>query len=334
MGSVAVVIATFNGERFLADQLESIARQTITPDVIWVSDDGSTDSTKDVARAFQGEHPHLNVRVVSHPPPSGVARNFQWACEQATQASAESPGAEWIVLADQDDSWYPGKIEALLTLVHRHPKALMVHSDALLVDSEGDSLGMTVLESLRITRAEKRNLLRGRGLRALVRRNLVTGQTAMIHRDLLAISGDIPEGWLHDEWWALVAASVERLVTTPQVLQNYRQHEANQVGATRSGLERLLERWSEPQEHFRKRHRVRHEGLQAFLERSGSSLPATSRRLLEGRLQHYRFQASLPARRVARVGPVVGRAMRGDYCRFRRGGFDLVRDLLQPGETG
>ena len=333
MSRVAVVLATYNGEAYVSEQLESIARQTVPPDVVLVSDDGSTDSTVQLAREFMDRHPELLVRVMSHPAPSGVAGNFQWAAMQAATGWSEVPGADWLVLADQDDWWLPGKLEALRAVITRHPDALMVHSDALLVDDGGNSLGMTVLESLRVTEGEKKNLLRGRGLRALVRRNLVTGQTAMIHRDLLTLAGDIPPGWLHDEWWALIAASHERLVFTPQILQNYRQHASNQVGATRSGVQRLLERWSEPQEDFRARHHLRHQGLATVLAEQGDLLPEGSIRLLEGRLTHYAWQATLPSSRILRIGPVVLRALRGDYRRFRRGLFDALRDLLQPGTS-
>ena len=323
--TVSVVLATFQGGRFLADQLASILAQTVLPDQIVVSDDGSTDDTLAIVERYRRQSPpEVAWTVVSRNGSDGPAGNFAHGVALAT--------SDFVALCDQDDRWRVNKIEVLRGILADNPRLLMVHSDADLIDEDGLPLRMTVLRSLRMTRGERRNLTSGRGLLALVRRNLVTGQTVMMRKTLAEVAGPIPPGWLHDEWWALVAASHGGITLVPDSLQDYRQHAHNQVGATRSGFARLLERFSEPQEAFRARHRVRHEGLAAYLDAHRGEIPTQNIALLEGRLAHYRWQATLRRSRTARLLPILGRLVAGSYHRYRRGVFDALRDFLQPAE--
>ena len=323
--SLSVVMATFNGEAFIEAQLDSILRQTRLPDEIVICDDGSTDNTLAIVKRVQAAAPSsVSWQVVTNKTSLGVAGNFRHAATLAT--------GDLIALADQDDWWVPGKLHTLeKTLVGKD--ALLVHSDAELVDEAGHLLGMSVTDSLRMTRGERRGLIAGRGLAQLVRRNLVTGHTVMMRRSVVEVAGEIPPGWLHDEWWALIAATHGRVVLCPEILGHYRQHEINQVGATRSGFARLMERFGEPQEEFRARHRIRHVGLRAYLEANELSVPGSSQRVLMGRIAHYAWQATLPSARLLRLGPVLWRVVTGNYHRYRRGIFDALRDLMQPGRV-
>jgi len=321
--SLSVVMATFNGEAFIEAQLDSILRQTRLPDEIVICDDGSTDNTLAIVKRVRSSAPDsVSWQVVANTTPLGVAGNFLSAARLAT--------GDLIALADQDDWWVPVKLRTLEDTLIAHD-ALLVHSDAELVDEAGHLLGMSVTDSLRMTPGERRGLIAGRGLAQLVRRNLVTGHTVLMRRSVVELAGDIPPGWLHDEWWALIAAAHGRVVLCPQILGHYRQHEINQVGATRSGFARLMERFGEPQEDFRARHRTRHEGLEAYLEKHESSLPDSVTRLLRSRIAHYSWQATLPASRVLRLGPIAWQVVTGTYHRYRRGIFDALRDFMQPG---
>ena len=321
--TLSVVMATFNGEAFIEAQLDSILRQTRLPDEIVISDDGSTDNTLAIVKRVKAQAPtSVSWQVVTTQSPLGPADNFHKAATLAT--------GDLLALADQDDWWVPGKLRTLENVL-LGKDALLVHSDAELVDEQGNLLGMSVTDSLRMTRAERRGLIAGRGLRQLVRRNLVTGHTVLMRRGVVELAGSIPAGWLHDEWWALVASAHGRVVLCPHILGHYRQHAINQVGATRSGLARLMERFGEPQDEFRARHRTRHEGLAAYLDDENLSVPDSSVRLLRGRIAHYTWQATLPASRLLRVGSIVSRVMSGNYHRYRRGIFDALRDLMQPG---
>ncbi len=326
--SIGVALATYNGEAFLHQQLESILAQSRLPEEIVVSDDHSTDKTREIVRTTL-EAPcrdaGISLRIIAHDHPSGAAANFANALAHST--------TDLVALCDQDDVWRADKLESLAAWFDDAPGLLMVHSDAQLIDQAGTPLGMRVLDSLRMTRAERRDLVSGHGIRALVRRNLVTGHTAMLRRDLVALAGEIPTGFVHDEWWALVAACHDGLILDPRVFQDYRQHGSNDIGADKSGFARLRERFAEDQEEFRTRHRIRHEGLERYLDSTQWSGTTEALGLLRGRIEHYRWQAGLPRSRVARLMPIKWRYWRGDYRRYRRGLFDAMRDFFHPSRT-
>ena len=196
---VSVVVCTYNWERFLAEQLQSILDQTHPPDDIIVSDDGSSDSTLDKVAEFRSrdrgaKRPQLTVR--SRKKPLGVAGNFAYALMKAR--------GEFIALADQDDVWEPNRLER--GLAGFRDDALLVHSDATIIDEVGHPTG-SLMSALRLTNGERRSLLSGNAVDALLRRNLVTGATTIIRASLLQQALPIPEGWVHDEWLALVAAA-------------------------------------------------------------------------------------------------------------------------------
>src|SRR5688572_29064227 len=107
--SISAVMCTYNGERFLREQLDSIVNQSITVDEIIVADDGSTDDTlriiADLVERLECDGPRIGVTVLAaEARPLGVSRNF----ERALRASR----GEIVFLADQDDVWRPDRIRA------------------------------------------------------------------------------------------------------------------------------------------------------------------------------------------------------------------------------
>ena len=118
MTTLAVVMATFNGARFVPRQLASIAAQTRRPDVLVVSDDGSTDATRDLVEEFARSAPFA-VRMIDGPR-SGLADNFWQAAQQA--------GCDLIAWADQDDEWSPSKLELCVAALARTGADFVSHS--------------------------------------------------------------------------------------------------------------------------------------------------------------------------------------------------------------
>lgn len=117
--SVAVVLTTFNGEKFVLEQLNSIRQQTRMPDELLIFDDRSTDQTTRIVEAFLHDYPGM-YRLAVNIENNGFAANFRQAIAQTT--------AEWVVLCDQDDYWVPQKIETLLSLVHESNLVLLIHN--------------------------------------------------------------------------------------------------------------------------------------------------------------------------------------------------------------
>lgn len=316
---VSVVVCTYNGERFLAEQLQSILDQTHPPDDIIVSDDGSSDGTLEIIAEFSSRNsgankPHWTVQ--SRQIPLGVAGNF------ASALSAAS--GEFIALADQDDIWEPTRLESGLAGFGDH--VLLVHSDAMLIDEAGQPTG-SLMSTLRLTRGERSSLLSGNAVDALLRRNLVTGAATMIRASLLTQALPVPEGWIHDEWLALVAAAQGGVVFSEDSLIRYRQHASNEIGATQTNLPEAARRLRESKTEFFSRKLQRNSAISRLLEGEPAWLGAEVRAKLLAKLEFDRWRSELPAQRLGRLLPVLMRWATGDYGRFARGYLDVVRDL-------
>ena len=318
---ISVVMCTFNGEQFLAPQLESILAQTLLPEEIIVSDDGSADRTLEVVRDMSTSSSvakNIQWVITSRKKSLGPAQNFEQALARASR--------ELIALADQDDVWVPEKLQVLADCLGREPSAALAHSDARLTDAQGIQ-GTTLMKTLGATRAELRNLENGKGLAALLRRNLVTGATVMIRRELLEEASPFPTGWMHDEWLGLVAALQGALVFEKETLVDYRQHGNNAIGASKTTMSDARSRLKEDRGTFFNQKNLRNGALVRLVSAPPTWLTPASRALVEGKIAHDRWRTGLPSSRVRRIIPVIFRGLRGSYSLYSRGLLDMVRDI-------
>jgi glycosyltransferase involved in cell wall biosynthesis len=319
---LSVVVCTYNGEKYVQQQLESILNQTIRPDEIIVSDDGSSDNTVALVReALAPAHSTgIAVTILTRDTPLGVAGNFSEALAQAQ--------GDLIALSDQDDVWSPEKLEVLTEVFSHHPDVVLVHSDATLINSSGKATG-TLMATLDLTPQERRALLERRGLVALLRRNVVTGATVVLRRSLLEHALPIPDGWIHDEWLAMVAALQDGLLFDPRAVVGYRIHPENVIGASALNSEQVSTRLRQTRSDFFGLKNQRNQALHSLVAQNPDWLPDRHRQALADRLEHDDWRSHLPPNRLFRLIPVLARYFRGHYSRFARGYLDVVRDLLQ-----
>ncbi|MFC5930740.1 glycosyltransferase family 2 protein [Cryobacterium melibiosiphilum] len=326
--ALSVALCTHNGARYLEEQLLSILNQSVPPQQIVVSDDASTDDTLAVLNramaAWQQAHSDVVVEllVLCNERALGVTANFE-------QALAACTGV-LIALSDQDDVWLPGRLERMLAEFARRPTLQLVNADARLVDAEGAPLGLTLLDTLGISAADRAAVHSGRAIDALLRRNIVTGATLMVSRVLVEAARPFPAAWVHDEWLAIVAALTGPMDLLEEPLTDYRQHGANQIGVTTLDASGKIGRLRAPRTARNARLLARAAVLE---ERAGLLTPTPSAetlRLIAAKLEHERMRSTLPAARVSRLLPVVRSALLGRYARFGLGAQDVLRDLVQP----
>jgi glycosyltransferase involved in cell wall biosynthesis len=233
---VDVLLATFNGAKYLAQQLDSILAQTHQNFRLLVSDDGSSDDTLAILESYR---PRLGERLLILPYAGrgrGVVRNF----ENLMCASRQHGVARWAAFADQDDVWLPQKLEVLVNEMVRLENAsggsepCLVHSDLAVVDQELQTIARSFVDHQRMDPAQCTPL-------ALLSVNQVTGCAMMVNRALLELALPLPpQAVMHDWWCALLSGSGQRSYVNSQLLL-YRQHGANQVGAkSRSLAARLV----------------------------------------------------------------------------------------------
>jgi glycosyltransferase involved in cell wall biosynthesis len=327
---ISVALCTYNGARYIRAQLESILSQQVPDLEIVVSDDGSSDGTVDVVRDVQGQAHQSSaargprIRVIENETPLGIAANF----EQAIAACSRGV----IALSDQDDIWHPGRLKALVDRIEADDAIALLHSNARMVDENGGLLGYRLSDAIHFTESEVALVHSGNGFDVLLRRNVVTGATSVIRSELASRAFPTPEGWLHDEWLAIMAAVTARFDFLDIDSIDYRQHGNNQIGQLRPDLAHNLRRLKEPRTARNRRLLARASGLSERVRDLADAVPPRYVELVEGKLAHERVRSTLPARRLPRLLPVVREARKGGYVRFGLGWADILRDLVQPAD--
>jgi glycosyltransferase involved in cell wall biosynthesis len=318
--SVAVVMCTYNGERFVAKQLRSIFSQTRRPDHLVIVDDVSTDDTYRLVERLCAQRPAgMRLTLECNARNLGYVANFDRALGLADE--------DLLFLCDQDDVWHPGKIERMEREFAARPDLDLLHTDARLVGADGESLGCGLFEALEITGEEQQALHRGRGFEVLLRRNVVTGATTAVRRGVIRQASPFPAQWVHDEWIAIIAAMTGRIDCLEERLIDYRQHGGNQIGVQkRSGRDRNVVRDTRRQ--FMQRIEARLDTVTRQLAQHGIKVDAEQTRALDDRLRHARVRAHLPDRPSARLRAVMAEAARGGYRRYGFGLRSIVADAL------
>ena len=203
---ISVAMATYNGAQYIQEQLQSFVDQTRQPDELIITDDCSTDQTEAIVREFAKTAP-FTVEFHRNEKNLGYCGNFNAALMKTT--------GDLVFLSDQDDVWFPEKIEYLLGLSERNPYALVVMNDAALTDGELNEVGLTKLGQIRSA---------GFDLNAFV-----MGCCCGVRRELLSFCMPIPAGIKgHDNWIVHFADALNGKVVDDRVLQYYRRHESNE----------------------------------------------------------------------------------------------------------
>lgn len=221
---VSVAMASYNGERFIEEQLRSVLEQLGRDDEIVIVDDASTDRTRERIAALADSRIRLHVNDRNE----GVLRSFERALRMASGTI--------VFLADQDDVWLPGKRAALCKALRGSDDVTVVLSDAQIVDADGTVVAPSFMA------------LRG-GFRAGVLPTLIKnrylGCAMAFKRELLDVALPIPPDVpMHDMWLGAVSWFVGRTVYVDRPLMQYRRHSTNVSPSRRAdAAQMLLWRW-------------------------------------------------------------------------------------------
>ena len=234
----AILLATYNGEKYIREQIDSILAQTDTDWVLYIHDDGSKDQTMEVVKEYADKYPE-QIIVVGGAPTGGAKSNFFYLFHQV-----EAP---FYMCCDQDDVWLPEKIEITRKEMENlirgdEDKPALVFTELCVVDGELN----VIAENMRDYQGlDCKNV---RLNRALIQ-NVVTGCTMMVNRvlrDELTKITEYTDVLMHDWWATLVAERFGKVSFIEQPTILYRQHGNNGVGASNANsllyqMKRMLE---------------------------------------------------------------------------------------------
>lgn len=230
--TVEILLATYNGELYIREQLDSILNQDYQDWIVRACDDHSNDATYEILLEYQNKYPD-NFMIERNQVGYGSAKlNFMHLLRNST--------GDYVMCCDQDDVWLHNKISLTLQEMKRienKDMPVLVHTDLKVVDFQTNVLSESFFEHS--------NFKRDFGLKDLLIQNFVTGCTMMMNRPLVQLLNrieDYNDILMHDWVAAIVAAGVGAIgfVDTPTML--YRQHGVNSVGAKKYGLSLLWEK--------------------------------------------------------------------------------------------
>lgn len=322
---ISIALATYNGAAYLAEQLASLARQTALPDELVVSDDTSTDSTIGIVEKFARSAP-FTVNLLAPGERLGFAGNFNRALLATT--------GDLIFPCDQDDVWFPNKLETILELAQRHPDAMVLMNDVVITGSSLEPAGLTKLEQFRSAGIS-------------VDRYLM-GAAAAVRKEFLDAVMPVPPGYpAHDDWIIKLAIGVGRRQLLPTPLQHYRIHSSN-TSRFRVNSNRRVSRFSVPRTRLvqllsGEQLEIDHcqlalltlecDGANRAVERASGQLSADfqrlSQQLIEKKLVLERRLALRGLPRFERIGKIRTLLKEGGYDQYR-GYQSALLDLIAP----
>ncbi len=266
---VTILLAVYNGEKYLNSQIESILSQTFKDIKIIIRDDGSTDKSVEIINSYCNKYPD-KISCLDGAPTGSAKQNFAQLLLNCDD--------DYIMFCDQDDVWLPDKIEKTLAAMREAENdgqtPVLVHSDLKVVDCELNEISPSFFEFQKLF---QNNIT----LPKLLVQNYVTGCTVMINRALKQKCGAIPkECIMHDWWLALVAALFGRLVCVNDATMLYRQHADNQVGAKASYGIAFIKRKIATIDKVRDNYNATYTQAGALLDCYGEMLEAWQRELI------------------------------------------------------
>lgn len=226
----SVVLCTYNGEKYISEQLKSILNQSVKVDEIIISDDHSTDSTLILVSKFLEAQEKVQYKIVINKE-KGISNNFSNALSHVNN--------DIIFFSDQDDIWLENKVEKVLEIFNVDDTVSLVCSNAFLINDKKELLG-DLFSSIKFdkTQIQENMLLR------VLQKPFVTGATMAITKSLYEKAYPFSKVMLHDQWLSYISALNKGIYVIDESLIYYRQHENNVIGADHNFIYKLFHKKS------------------------------------------------------------------------------------------
>ena len=323
---VSVAMCTYNGERYLLAQLNSIFDQSRIPDELVICDDCSVDSTREILEKYRCKHPRI-IRLYFNENNLGFVKNFEQAVSKCS--------GDIILLCDQDDIWFPHRIERSITIFTENPLCGYIFSDASLIGGDETQLletlwvrvGFTIKRQRDYEEPEKQTTV-------LFPRNVVTGATMAFRAQFRKAILPIPvlSCVIHDAWIALILSLCGQYgIADYEPLIYYRIHPGQQMGARgRSILRDLDKLFADPRVLIRCQI-LALSAIQSRIELLDNPKAMKRYEFAFGYLRGH-FESRLRSlgmkTRLRRVIPVIKLYRKGGYAHFRSPYLNALKDIV------
>jgi len=219
MKKISILISTFNGKKYIKEQLDSLLNQSYKNIEIIVRDDGSSDNTIEILKSY-------NIKPIDTKINLGAMGSFEELLKYALQNS----NSDYFMFCDQDDVWENDKVEKTLAKMQEMEKEfgnipLLVHTDLEVVDAKLNTINSSFMNFQKINPGINK-------FHNLLIQNTITGCTVMINKKLVQMCLPIPDKAIMHDWWiGLVATQFGKIGYIDEATIKYRQHTSNTIGA-------------------------------------------------------------------------------------------------------
>lgn len=271
MEKVDILLATYNGEKYLKEQLDSILNQTYSNFRLLISDDMSTDNTRKILDEFKEKDNRIEVFLQKEN--HGVIENFEFLLKNVK--------SNYYMFSDQDDIWLKDKIEKSVKKIEEK-KSNLVYSNLEVVDKDLN----TIYKSYWKLKGIENKIKRYNNFDALYLNNFVTGCTIISRKDLIEKILPLPKDTkyiLHDYWLALIVSQHGKITYIDEPLIRYRQHKDNKIGSDKKSDE--LESLEEIRDLFIK---VKKEHFKTLIENEDKFIDEKIKNLNKKSLEYYK----------------------------------------------
>lgn len=318
---ISIALCTYNGAKYLQEQLESINAQTRMPDELIICDDCSKDNTVEIAIRFAARSSFV-VRLYVNEHNLGSTKNFEKAIELCD--------GDVIALSDQDDIWHSEKLERIEAIFLSKPRTGLVFTDGEVINENLEPAGYSLWQCFGLTSARQEQMREGKPYEVLLPGNVVTGATMAFRSSFKRLILPIPaeNGLIHDGWIALLIAFAAEVGFINEPLIKYRLHSTQQVGATRVGFLEMVARARkiEAKSHLKvaksfAQVRDRVLAFAGLIDKDAISK-------IEEKIAHSYARGNMPDRRLSRLPCVIKELFTFRYHRYSKGLTSFAKDLL------
>lgn len=329
----SIAMCTYNGSRFILEQLESIVNQSYPPCEVIICDDGSRDNTCELVEEFQEKYPNL-IKLYKNDINIGRNKNFSQAiglCE-----------GDIIALSDQDDVFLPNKLEWIAKVLKSNLEFGLVFSNAIVVDESLSTISKDLFSIIwpPFTERRKRCFRQGEAFQVLVRNRPALGCSIAFRKELRDFLLPIPAEFSHDAWIMLLASLLSKIYFIDRSLVMYRQHDANIAGVQKGIVRKLRKRMAgrSAGDLFDEVSRELDcwESLRARLQELnsqgvlGRSISRDDASLMDSKINYLRTRKTIAHKDTPapiRFAMMTFLLVRGQYFLYEQGLYSLFRDI-------